>query len=200
MHLVDLENSNVCSVLVAHGRGSDPSYTGWAMRGHEALKYLAARGLDADALAAKGVGGALVEVRGWDTIDGYNASKHPLLQHHMNLLELNRLSHSDSRGWRYYRDFARAALTAWRSREELQEIAIHARNRDLDAAVARAASDADEIGATVHVIAGADHLQESPRLSAALGRLWRPRFRASLRAALTGRPFWAAMPPSSREE
>jgi hypothetical protein len=32
MHLVDLENPNVRSVLVAHGRGSDPSYTGWAMR------------------------------------------------------------------------------------------------------------------------------------------------------------------------
>lgn len=32
MHLVDLENSNLRSVLVAHGRGSDPSYTGWAMR------------------------------------------------------------------------------------------------------------------------------------------------------------------------
>ncbi len=32
MHLVDLENLNVRSVLVAHGRGSDPNYTGWAMR------------------------------------------------------------------------------------------------------------------------------------------------------------------------
>lgn len=32
MHLVDLEKSNVSSVLVAHGRGSDPGYTGWAMR------------------------------------------------------------------------------------------------------------------------------------------------------------------------
>ncbi|MFI5346516.1 MAG: hypothetical protein ACHQ51_09105 [Elusimicrobiota bacterium] len=173
-------------------------YTGWAMRGHDALKYLAARGLDADALAAKGVGGSMVEVRGWDTIDGYNASKHPLLQHHMNLLELNRLSHSDLRGWRYYRDFARAALTAWRSREDLQKIAIHDRNRDLDDAVARAADDADAIGATVHVIAGADHLQENPRLNAALGRLLRPTFRASLRAALAGRAFWASMPASSR--
>ena len=32
MHLVDLESSDVRSVLVAHGRGSDPSYTGWAKR------------------------------------------------------------------------------------------------------------------------------------------------------------------------
>lgn len=32
MHLVDLEQSSVRSVLVAHGRGSDPGYTGWALR------------------------------------------------------------------------------------------------------------------------------------------------------------------------
>ncbi|MDE2511877.1 MAG: hypothetical protein KGL74_12215, partial [Elusimicrobia bacterium] len=172
-------------------------YTGWPMRGYEALKYLSARGLDADALAAKGVGGPLVEVRGWDSIDGYDASKRPLLQHHMDLLELNRLANSDGRGWTYYRDFARAAFVAWRSREELQRVAIVARNRDLDAAVARAAAEADESGAAVHVIAGADHLLERPRLSAFFGRIVRPSFRATLRAALAGRPFWAGMPSSS---
>jgi len=189
--------------LIADARPGKPviilveGYTGWTMRGYEALKYLAARGLDPEALAAKGVSGALVEVRGWDTIDGYAASKRPLLQHHMDLLELNRLAHSDGRGWRYYRDVARAARTAWLGREELQRVAIRARNGDLDAAVARAVRDAEESDATVHVIAGADHLLEHPRLSAALSRVMRPAFRSSLRAALSGRAFWASMPPAS---
>jgi hypothetical protein len=175
-------------------------YTGWPLRGFEALRYLAARGLHPEALSAKGVGPALVELRGWDTIDGYGASKRPLLQHHMDLLELNRLAHSDARGWRYYRDVARAAWTAWRSREELQRAAIVARNRDLDAAVARAVRDADAAGATVHVIAGADHLLENPRLSALTAGLVPPAFRASLRSALSGRPFWASKPAASGAE
>ncbi|NNN04837.1 MAG: hypothetical protein HKL90_02955 [Elusimicrobia bacterium] len=169
-------------------------YTGWTMHGYDALKYLAARGLDPEALAAKGVRGDQVEVRGWDTIDGYGASKRPLFQHHMNLLELNGLASSDLRGWRYYRAFARAAWTAWLSRRELERVAIVARNGDLDAAVARAAADADASKATVHVIAGADHLLEHPRLSALP---MRPAFRKALRAALSGRAFWASMPASS---
>ncbi len=186
--------------LVSDARPGKPvlilveGYTGWAMRGYEALKYLAARGLDPEALAAKGVRGELVEVRGWDTMDGFDAAKRPLFQHHMNLLELNRLASSDARGWRYYRDFARAARTAWLSRRELQRAAIRARNLDLDAAVARAVVDADASGATVHVIAGADHLLEHPRLSALPIR---PAFRKALREALKGRVFWASMPPSS---
>ena len=32
MHLIDLEKSAVRSVLVAHGRGSDPDFTGWLSR------------------------------------------------------------------------------------------------------------------------------------------------------------------------
>lgn len=32
MHLVDLHAGAIRSVLVAHGRGSDPNYTGWLMR------------------------------------------------------------------------------------------------------------------------------------------------------------------------
>jgi hypothetical protein len=32
LHLIDLEHSSLRSVLVAHGRGSDPAYTGWLTR------------------------------------------------------------------------------------------------------------------------------------------------------------------------
>ena len=32
LHLVDLANGRVESLLVAHGRGSDPSHTGWLQR------------------------------------------------------------------------------------------------------------------------------------------------------------------------
>lgn len=32
LHLIDLERSTLRSVLVAHGRGSDPAYTGWLIR------------------------------------------------------------------------------------------------------------------------------------------------------------------------
>lgn len=173
-------------------------YTGWLMRGYAALKYLADRGLDPDALAAKDVASAQVEVRGWDTIDGYGASKHPLLQHHMELLELNRLAHGPDRGWRYYRDFARAAFAAVRGWTELWKVAIIARNSDLDRAVAKAAEDAAASGATVHVIAGSDHLVQNPRLGAFFPRLAKPSFRASLAAALGGRPYWASRPAETR--
>ena len=32
LHLVDIENGKVTSLLVAHGRGSDPGHTGWLSR------------------------------------------------------------------------------------------------------------------------------------------------------------------------
>jgi hypothetical protein len=169
-------------------------YTDWAMKGYDAQKYLADRGLDPAVLKAKGV---TPEIRGWDTIDGYGASKHPLLQHHMNLLELNRLAHGETRGWRYYRDFAAAAWVAAMSWRALWDAAIVARNRDLDRAVAKAAADAGEDGASVAVIAGSDHLLENPRRVMALPRVFAPRFRESLKAALGGRTWWASRPPES---
>lgn len=171
-------------------------YTGWEMQGHTAVEYLAKRGLDVEALKARGAGELVV--RGWDTIDGYNASKHPLLQHHMDLLELNRLAFSDLRGWNYYKAVARAVWTALRGWAELWRLAVVARNEDLNRAVARAAAEADETGATVHVIAGTDHLMENPRLNDAFPRLARPSFRRSLRAALGGRTFWASQPANTR--
>ncbi|MBI2789868.1 MAG: hypothetical protein HYX59_14430 [Elusimicrobia bacterium] len=171
-------------------------YTGWALRGWPALKYLADRGLDPDALAEKGVPSAFVEVRGWENTVHYDDSKHPLLQHHMDQLAMNHLAHGELRGWRYYREMARAALTAWRSYRELWQAAIVVRNGDLNAAVAKAAADADATGATVHVIAGTDHLMESPRL-VGLPLIGRPVFRKSLRDALGGRAFWASQPPNT---
>jgi hypothetical protein len=186
--------------LVADARPGRPiivlveGYTGWTLRGYSALSYLADRGLDPDALAAKDVTSDKVEVRGWDTADGYDSSKHPLLQHHMELLELNRLAHEPARGWSYYRDFARAAWRAWRGWLALWKAAIVARNADLDRATAAAADDADASGATVHVIAGSDHLMQNPRLGIFFPRLARPAFRASLAAALAGRSYWASRP------
>lgn len=171
-------------------------YTGWSMRGWAALKYLADRGLDARALAEKGVDPSRVEVRGWDSERNYDASKHPLLQHHMDLLALNHLAHGETRGWRYYRDMARAALAAWRGYRELWRAAIVVRNGDLDRAVAAAVAQADETGGTVHVVAGTDHLMQNPRL-AGWPLIGRPSFRKSLRAALAGRPFWASQPPNT---
>jgi adenylate kinase len=170
-------------------------YTGWELKGYAAVEYLAKRGLDPAALAAKKL--TDVTVRGWDTIDRYDASKHPLLQHHMDLLELNRLAFSEQRGLRYYLAVAKAAwraLSGWRS---LWQAAIVARNADLDAAVTSAAAAADETGATIHVIAGTDHLMQRPRLNALFPWLSRPSFRGSLRAALGGRPFWASQPANT---
>jgi len=174
------------------------SYTGWSLRGWEALKYLADRGLNPDALAAKDIPSGAVEVRGWDTAANYDASKHPLLQHHMDLLALNHLAHGETRGWRYYREFARAALTAWRGFQELWTLAIVARNKDLDRAVAQAADDAVASGATVHVIAGTDHLMQNPRL-VGWPLIGRPSMRKSLAAALASRPYWASQPPNTKD-
>lgn len=171
-------------------------YTGWSMRGWPAVKYLADRGLEPGDLTEKDIAVGDVEVRGWDVSANYDASKHPLLQHHMDLLALNHLAYGELRGWRYYRAVARAALTALRGFRELWRAAIVARNADLDDAVRRAAADADASGATVHVIAGTDHLMQSPRL-AGLPLIGRPSFRKSLREALGGRPFWASQPPNT---
>lgn len=188
--------------LVSDARPGKPvivlveGYTGWSLRGWPALKYLADRGLDPDALAEKDIPSAFVEVRGWENTVHYDDSKHPLLQHHMDQLAMNHLAHGELRGWRYYRELARAALTAWRSYRELWQAAIVVRNGDLDAAVAKAAADADASAATVHVIAGTDHLMQSPRL-VGLPLIGRPTFRKSLKDALGGRPFWASQPPNT---
>ena len=147
-------------------------------------------------MLARGAG-ALV-VRGWDTIDNYDASKHPVLQHHMDLLELNRLAFSELRGPRYYAAVARAAWTTLRGWLSLWKLAITARNLDLDRAVAKAAAEADETGATVHVIAGTDHLMENPRLNDHLPRLSRPSMRRALLRSLGGRTYWASQPANTR--
>jgi adenylate kinase len=169
-------------------------YTGRDLLGQEALEYLAKRGLDAEAVKKKGVGGVIVS--SWEG-ENYEISQRPLLRHHMELLELNRLAHSELRGWRYYAAVARAGWTAWLGRRELWKIAIGERNKDLDAAVAAAAAAAKSSGATVHVIAGTDHLMQKPRLGAALPWLFKPAFRESLKAALGGGPYWASQPANT---
>ena len=171
-------------------------YTGWSLRGWPAIKYLADRGLEPNDLTEKGIASGGIEVRGWDVFENYDASKHPLLQHHMDKLALNHLAHGELRGWRYYREFARAALTAWRGFQELWHAALVVRNGDLDRAVSQAAEDADAAGATVHVIAGTDHLMQNPRL-VGWPLIGRPSMRKTLRDALGGRPFWASQPPNT---
>lgn len=171
-------------------------YTGWSLRGYEAVKYLADRGLDTDALTEKEIRIADVEVRGWDTATNYDASKHPLLQHHMDLLALNHLAHGELRGWAYYKAFAEAALVAIKGWRELWQAALVVRNGDLDRAVAAAVGDAAAHDATVHVVAGTDHLMQSPRL-ARVPWFGRPRLRATLRAALGGLPYWAGQPANT---
>ncbi len=190
--------------LVADARPGKPmivlveGYTGWSLRGWPAIKYLADRGLDPDALTEKNIASGEIELRGWDVSDNYDASKHPLLQHHMDKLALNHLAHGELRGWRYYRELARAALIAWRGYQELWKAALIVRNGDLDRAVAKAASDADASGATVHVIAGTDHLMQNPRL-VGWPLIGRPSMRKTLRVALGGRPFWASQPPNTQD-
>lgn len=69
MHLVDLENSSVRSVLVAHGRGSDPSYTGWATR------FSNAPGSDATSVGGYVTGAAYVGEHGHSMrLQGLDAS------------------------------------------------------------------------------------------------------------------------------
>lgn len=173
-------------------------YTGWSLRGWPAVKYLADRGLEPSELTEKGIQSGAIEVRGWDVSENYDASKHPLLQHHMDNLAINHLAHGELRGWRYYRELARAALVAWRSYRELWQAALVVRNGDLDRAVAKAAADADAAGATVHVIAGTDHLMQNPRL-VGWPLIGRPSMRLTLRDALGGRPFWASTPPNTQD-
>lgn len=172
------------------------SYTGPTKHGYAAMEYLGARGLDPAALKERGVASADVEVRGWDSPANYEASRRPQLQHHMDLLALNHLAHGELRGWRYYREVLRAAWTAWRSRRALWKAALVTRNRDLDESVARAAFDADAAEATLHVIAGTDHLVQNPRL-ARWPLIGRPSLRRSLRRAIDARAYWASQPPNT---
>lgn len=198
--LIAANMAQIVSDMRPHGKAIIlvEGYTGHSLRGYQAVEYLTARGLEAEALAAtKGVHSGDIEIRGWEDSEHYDASKHPLLQNHMDLLELNRLAHGEERGWRYYRKFAQAALAALRSRRQLWQEAIVVRNGDLNQAVAQAAADAEALGATLHVIAGTDHLMQNPRL-AGMPLIGRLSLRRSLLRALGGRPYWASQPPATR--
>ncbi len=188
--------------LVADAKPGKPmivlveSYTGWSLRGWEALDYLTKRGLDADALAKKGVHSGELEVRGWDTAINHDESGREVRRRHMDLLAMNLLAHGELRGWAYYSAMAKAAWTALSRWPALWRSVVTVRNKDLDAAVASAVKESVETSATVHVIAGTDHLVEYPRLSG-IPLIGRPVFRRSLRRAVGGRAWRAAQPANT---
>ncbi|MFA5140680.1 MAG: hypothetical protein WC728_15745 [Elusimicrobiota bacterium] len=164
------------------------SYLGPDLRGSEALDFLETRGLDPGLVKA----GSGIEVRGWDTAAGHDASTHDSLQHHMDLLALNHLAYSDLRGPAYYAQVVRYGLAALRSCFRMRRLAIGRRNQDLDAALRQAL----ESDASVHVIAGAEHLVDRPLLVKwpVIGGY---KIRKGLLRAIDGRPFWAGKPPDA---
>lgn len=170
-------------------------YLGRTLRGSEAERFLAHRGLEVSQLESRKVDISRLEVRGWDDPASHDASTSLSLQHHMELLNLNLLVCGEGRGLKYYAALARQARRVADAYFAMRTAVIEARNADLDRAVAEAASEAD--GATVHVVAGSEHLLEHPLL-ARIPLLGRSGFRKSLAAAIGQRPWWAAKPPDSR--
>lgn len=168
-------------------------YLGPTLRGTMAVRFLESRGLDPDWLSERDVPLSLVEVRGWDEPVSHDAGTSPSLRHHMALLELNLLMHSEERGLSYYRKLYGALRSVWRAYFEMRRAVIDARNLVLDAAVAEAAKDAAAHGQTLHVVAGAEHLLEKPLL-ARVPLVGGIRMRKSLQAALGAAPWWASKP------
>ena len=172
-------------------------YIGPTLRGTMAVRFLESRGFDPERLAEREVPFSLVEVRGWDEPISHDDGTRPSLRHHMALLELNILMHSDERGLSYYKKLYRALKAVWRAYFEMRRVVIDARNLVLDAAVAEAVRDAREHGQTVHVVAGAEHLLEKPLL-ARVPLVGGIRMRKSLQAALGTAPWWASKPAEGR--
>ncbi|MBI5241797.1 MAG: hypothetical protein HY926_15095 [Elusimicrobia bacterium] len=171
----------------------DEGYLGPTLYGSAALEYLEKKGLELDWLGERADSGAGIEVAGWDDREVYDRSKHPLLQHHMNLLDLNHHLYSAERGLRYYRDLAAKAWETLKNWRVLRRLAITERNAVLDRAVQGALDEAERTGQSLHVIAGGEHLVERPLLAG------RPQMRRGLVQALGGRAYWAGMPIESSE-
>ncbi len=69
LHLVDLEQTRVTSLLVAHGRGSDPAHTGWLQR------FSNVHGSDATSSGGYATGAAYVGEHGHSLrLDGLDAT------------------------------------------------------------------------------------------------------------------------------
>jgi hypothetical protein len=164
-------------------------YLGPALFGSKAVDFLETRGLEPGLVAPR----RGIEVRGWDTPAGHDASAYASLRYHMDLLALNRLAYSDLRGLVYYATVLRYGLTALRSYFRMRRSSISRRNQDLDAALRQALRP----DAAVHVIAGAEHLMERP-LFVSWPLIGRYQIRKGLLRAIGSRPFWAGKPPDTR--
>lgn len=81
MHLVDLNNGAVRSILVAHGRGSDPGYTGWLSRFSNAPgSYASSAGGYATGIAYEGAHGRSMRLIGLDDTNS-NAESREIVVH-----------------------------------------------------------------------------------------------------------------------
>ena len=174
----------------------DEGYLGPRLFGSAAVEYLEKKGLDPAWLGPGAKFGAGVEVAGWDERDAYDESKHPLLQHHMNMLDLTGYLYSPEHGMRYYAELARKAYATFKNWLVLRRLAITQRNLVLDRSVKAALAQAQVSGNSLHVIAGAEHLVQRPLLAKipVIGRL---HVRRSLIRALGGQAYWVGKPADS---
>jgi hypothetical protein len=172
------------------------SYLGRDLHGSEAVRFLRGRGLDPDRLdLSKGdVTGILV--RGWEAPQNYDSSIPYLRRYHMELLSLNLLMHGEARGLGYYADLAKQACRTFQAWRKMRRAIIDGRNRDLDRAMGRELATAARSGASIHVIAGAEHLVDRP-LWSDVPLVGSTRLRKSLARLLGGAPYWAGKPPDT---
>ena len=81
MHLIDLEKSTIRSVLVAHGRGSDPHFTGWLTRFSNAPgSYASSAGSYVTGPAYVGEHGRSLRLAGMDNTNS-NAEERAIVIH-----------------------------------------------------------------------------------------------------------------------
>jgi hypothetical protein len=196
------ENMRRIAADIRPGRGAvvlDEGYLGPRLFGSAAIEYLEKKGLDPEWLGPGAAFSADVEVAGWDEKDSYDESKHPLLQHHMNLLDLNGHLYSPEQGLRYYALLARKALATFKNWMVLRRLAITQRNLVLDRSVKAALAQAQSSGKSLHVIAGAEHLVQRPLL-AGVPVIGRFHVRRSLIRALGGASYWVGKPADSPTE
>lgn len=193
------ENMRRIAANLGEGKGAlilDEGYFGPRLYGTAALEYLEKKGFEEEWLGEGRWASSGLEVTGWDDREIYDRSKHPLLQQHMNLLDINHLLYSDERGLRYYRELASKAWETFKNWRILRKLAITDRNAVLDRRVAEALSETAQSGKSLHVIAGGEHLVERPMLMG-VPLIGRPQMRRGLREALGGRGYWAGMPAES---
>lgn len=161
--------------------------------------YLKKRGVDTQALTAKGV--SLkddVELRGWDDPAELAKGETLLRQYVSNLSVLKRLAELESGRPQRYAVLLRHALKTFRQWLATRAVVITRRNASLDRALAATLAEAGREGASVHVIAGSQHLFARPLLSGfplAGGMRLRPR----LRRALSSTAFAVDKPAYSGE-